>query len=313
MAHAASTTATTAHDHAAHGSSHGAHGGGHGHHIVPRRVLLLVLGILMFFTLATVGAALAEQWIAATFNIVIPQWVNVAVALSIAVVKSIVVAAFFMQLKYDNPVNSLVVVFTLFCFAFFLGFTMIDLGNRGIIYDYKGQHITRGGTGNLTRTIGTREVFNKETNEKVNEKIVLTIPEGTSVVAFARQQADLKIDTILSEAMTAGKRPLARELLTKTLQQRLANVVAERKVNDKPLSAGVEAYLHDNPAVLAMAHSGHHGGGSHASNKNSAQTARPVRTLKLPGAIDEHAGAEHGSEKGAGHGAGESKPAAAGH
>lgn len=305
MAHAASTTASTAHDHAAHGS----HGGGHGHHIVPRRVLLLVLGILMFFTLATVGAALAEQWIAATFNIVIPQWVNVAVALSIAVVKSIVVAAFFMQLKYDNPVNSLVVIFTLFCFAFFLGFTMIDLGNRGIIYDYKGQHITRGGTGGLTRTIGTREVINKETNEKTKEAIVVSIPEGTSVVAFARQQADAKIDTILSEAMTAGKRPLARELLTKTLQQRLANVVSERKAGDKPLAAGVEAYLQDNPAVLTMAHSGHHGGAPHASNENSAQTARPVRTLKLPRAGGDHAAAGHG----AGHGSGEAKPAAAGH
>ncbi len=309
MAHAASTTATSAHDHAAHGS----HGGGHGHHIVPRRVLLLVLGILMFFTLATVGAALAEQWIAATFNIVIPQWVNVAVALSIAVVKSIVVAAFFMQLKYDNPVNSLVVIFTLFCFAFFLGFTMIDLGNRGIIYDYKGQHINRGGTGGISRTIGTSEVINPETKEKTVVKDVLTIPEGTSVVAFARQEADKNIESILSNAMTAGKRPLARELLTKTLQQRLANVVAERKVNDKPLSSGVEAYLQDNPAVLTMAHSGHHGGGSHTSNENSAQTARPVRTLKLPGASDDHAGAEHGSEKGAGHGSGEAKPAAAGH
>lgn len=306
MAHAASSTAHAAHDH---GSAHG----GHGHHIVPRRVLILVLGILMFFTLATVGAALAEQWIAATFNIVIPQWVNVAVALSIAVVKSIVVAAFFMQLKYDNPVNSLVVVFTLFCFAFFLGFTMIDLGNRGIIYDYKGQHITRGGTGGISRTIGTREVINKETNEKVKEAIVVSIPDGTSVVAFARQEADKNIESILSNAMTAGKRPLARELLTKTLQQRLANVVAERKVNDKPLSAGVEAYLQDNPAVLTMAHSGHHGGATHASNENSAQTARPVRTLTIPSASNEHGGAEHGSDKGAGHGAGETKPAAAGH
>jgi cytochrome c oxidase subunit 4 len=304
MAHAASPAAGTPHDHADHGSAHSGHGGGHhGHHIVPRRVLLLVLGILMFFTLATVGAALAEQWIAATFNVVIPQWVNVAVALSIAVVKSVVVAAFFMQLKYDNPVNSLVVVFTLFCFAFFLGFTMIDLGNRGIIYDYKGQHINPGGTGGITRTIGYRETINQETKEVTKEPIVVAIPEGTSVVAFARQQADLKIDSILEDAMKANKRPLARDLLTKTLQLRLANVVAERKLSDKPLSPGVAAYLNDNPAVLALAHTGHHGGSSHTSNENSAQTARPIRTLKLPGTGDDHAG--HGS----GHTEGTAKPA----
>ena len=121
--------------------------GHHGHVIVPKRVLLTVLGVLMFFTLLTVGAAQAEQWISHTFDVVIPQWVNVAVALSIATIKSIIVVMFFMQLKYDSPLNSIVMGFTFFAVGLFFFFTMIDLGNRDAIYPYKSGEIQRGGMG----------------------------------------------------------------------------------------------------------------------------------------------------------------------
>src|SRR6185295_5729046 len=77
----------------------------HGHVIVPASTLMAVLILLLFFTLLTVGASQAEEIIATTFHVIIPAWVNVCVALSIAVVKTTLVVLFFMQLKYDNPTN----------------------------------------------------------------------------------------------------------------------------------------------------------------------------------------------------------------
>lgn len=127
------------------GASDGA--GHHGHHIAPAATLMLILGALMFLTLLTVGASMAEEFVATTFEFTIPVWVNVAVALSIAVVKTALVVLFFMQLKYDNPINGMIFIFTLVTVAFFLGFTMIDLGNRKTIDTFKGSYIKEGGMG----------------------------------------------------------------------------------------------------------------------------------------------------------------------
>ncbi len=153
MAHTASQDASHAshagHGHAGHGG-HG-HGHGHGHFVVPARTLLVVFGLLLFFTFTTVLAANVEQFIAHAFRIEIPQWVNVAVALSIAAVKSIIVALYFMQLRYDNPMNGAIAVFTFFVLMCFLGFTMIDLGARDALYSYKARQIVEGGTGGVKR------------------------------------------------------------------------------------------------------------------------------------------------------------------
>lgn len=139
-----------AHAHAADPADpHGDLEGHHGHVILPVSTLLSVLIILLFFTILTVAASRAEVWIASTFNLEIPQYVNVGIALSIAVVKSILVAMFFMQLKYDSAVNTLVFLFCLFAFALFLFSTMTDLHSRGIVYPYKAGEVTRGGTGNV--------------------------------------------------------------------------------------------------------------------------------------------------------------------
>src|SRR5690606_24035906 len=109
----------------------------HGHVIVNIWTLRTVLGALLFFTLATVAAAWIEEWVSLAFNVVIPQWINVFVALSIAVVKTTLVVLFFMQLKYDNPLNAMVFVFTILTVAFFLGFTAFDAGNRDTLDRFK--------------------------------------------------------------------------------------------------------------------------------------------------------------------------------
>jgi len=127
---------------------HGYHAGEHhGHVIVSPFVLTNVLVTLVIFTVLTVFLSRAEIWIAETFTIAIPHWVNVVVALSIAAIKSTLVCMYFMQLKYDNPLNSLIFLFCLFAVVLFLGFSTLDLGTQGIINHYEARSIERGGTG----------------------------------------------------------------------------------------------------------------------------------------------------------------------
>lgn len=162
-----------------HGSGHGH---SHGHHIISGFTLKAVLLILLFLTLLTVGQAQLEQYIVGTFDIVLPRWVNIAVVMAIAVVKGCLVALFFMGLKYDNPMNSVILCFTLFGVGLFLGFSMSDLAARGMIYEFKKGEIVLGGMGNIDRTIGGQHD---------------PVPAQTGIVAYARQK---KLDQIGPEA-----------------------------------------------------------------------------------------------------------------
>lgn len=146
--------------------------GHHGHHINSATTLMLVLMALMFFTLLTVGASIAEQFLATTFDMAIPAWVNVIVALSIATVKTTLVVMYFMGLKYDNPINSMIFLFTLGAVACFLGFTMLDLGNRKTIDAFKGEYIIQGGMGNIPQ-----------------QGSLPAIPQGTPITQFAHERA----------------------------------------------------------------------------------------------------------------------------
>jgi caa(3)-type oxidase subunit IV len=121
-----------------------------GHTIVPLRVLAAVLIVLVVFTALTVFASRAEIWASRTFHVEIPQWVNVSVALSIAVVKSLLVLLFFMQLRYDhNKLNAVIFSVCIFALGLFLFFPMTDLGTRGVVYPWKKGEIVRGGTGGV--------------------------------------------------------------------------------------------------------------------------------------------------------------------
>src|SRR5258708_17437809 len=91
-----------------------------GHVIIRPRTLVAVLLALLVFTVTTVFCSRAEVWAAHKFDVEIPQIINVLICLSIAVVKSILVAMFFMQLNYDNPLHSIIFLFCLFALALFL-------------------------------------------------------------------------------------------------------------------------------------------------------------------------------------------------
>ena len=92
----------------------------HGHHIASTRLLGSVFGALVFLTIFTV---ISSRWDLGVMN--------VPLALTIATTKAALVVGFFMALKYDNRVNSLVfAVGTLFVIVF-LTFTLLDTTFRG--------------------------------------------------------------------------------------------------------------------------------------------------------------------------------------
>jgi cytochrome c oxidase subunit IV len=84
-------------------------------HVVSAQVLLRVWGALLALTFITVAVT----------------WVNlgplgVPVAIGIATVKAILVALFFMHLKYDRPFNAVVLVASIFFVILFLGLALLD-------------------------------------------------------------------------------------------------------------------------------------------------------------------------------------------
>jgi len=92
----------------------------HHHHIVPKKVLLTVFGGLVFLTVLTVFTSRIDL---GAFNL--------PLALAIALTKTSLVLAFFMALKYDNRVNTLVFSIGAIFVVVFLVFTLLDTAMRG--------------------------------------------------------------------------------------------------------------------------------------------------------------------------------------
>ena len=91
-----------------------------GPHILPLRIYLGVAGALLVLTAITVFAAQTD----------FGSW-NLVVALLIAAAKAILVALFFMHLKYDNRIYSVIFVGAILFLGIFITFTMFDTLNRG--------------------------------------------------------------------------------------------------------------------------------------------------------------------------------------
>ena len=94
--------------------------GHHGHHIIPIKVLATVFGALVFLTVFTVITARIDLGA-----------MNVPLALVIAITKAFLVVAFFMALKYDNTVNTLVFSIGAVFVLVFVAFTLADTALRG--------------------------------------------------------------------------------------------------------------------------------------------------------------------------------------
>ena len=166
------------------------HGAGHHEHVILSWQLLVgVLVTLLFLTALTVFTAQAEQWIMDTWQIHIPRWVNIVGAMSIATVKALLVCAFFMQLKYDKPLNSIVMLFCLFCVWLFLMFSMIDLGNRDKVIPYRAEVPSLGGTGyNLGEGLDTTQLGSAFGSPRVSPHVTTgnqSLPEYVYAKALA--------------------------------------------------------------------------------------------------------------------------------
>ncbi len=161
-----------------HHADHDDHAG-HEHFIADWKMQIGILALLLFFTALTVGFYNLESWIETSFEVVLPKWVNIAGAMSIATVKAILVAAFFMQLKYDKALNTFVLLFCLFCVSLFLTFSMIDLGSRDWVVDFKAESLKVGGTGLGLNSAPADEEFAVSLSPKVNTA-------GLNLVQFAR-------------------------------------------------------------------------------------------------------------------------------
>ena len=95
-------------------------------HILPLRTYLTVAAVLFVLTAVTVGVS----------KIDLGGW-NVVVAISIASVKALFVAFFFMHLLYDHKINLFVFIIAVSFVAVFIIFTMFDTLRRADIYESK--------------------------------------------------------------------------------------------------------------------------------------------------------------------------------
>ena len=91
------------------------------HHIIPVSLLAKVFGALVFLTVLTVVTA----------EYVDLGPLNVPLALAIAAAKASLVVTFFMALKYDKRVNTLVFSVGAIFVVVFLSFTLLDTTYRG--------------------------------------------------------------------------------------------------------------------------------------------------------------------------------------
>jgi hypothetical protein len=227
----------------------------------------------------------------------------VAVALSIGAVKSIIVALYFMQLRYDTPVNALVGVFTIMILTFFLGFTMIDLGNRGLIDEYKGKQIVAGGIGDISRGTGvwtTDPVTGKST------EVLETIPAGTSIAEFARQKADRLIEESLSKGERISSHAYQMRLVIHHNElAALPAVPADKAELFHKMHAYIQAHAHDADFEHVLhevaAHSHGHGEAVDHHAESTPNLSR-TRTGLTPGLFDDTPAAPAHGDKPAPHG-----------
>jgi cytochrome c oxidase subunit IV len=89
--------------------------------IVPKRVYFTIFFLLLFFTGVTV-------WVASKN---LEAW-NTVVALAVAVTKALLVALWFMHIKYSNRLTQIVVASGLFWLVIMVALTMFDYSTRSL-------------------------------------------------------------------------------------------------------------------------------------------------------------------------------------
>ena len=91
----------------------------HEHHVMRTATLATIWGALLILTATTV-------WVS-TIDL---GFLNVAVALTIASCKALLVVFWFMHLRYENTMLKTMVLITFVVLAIFIGFTFFDVAYR---------------------------------------------------------------------------------------------------------------------------------------------------------------------------------------
>jgi len=128
----------------------------HHEHVTPFWTMTWVFLILLFLTALTVWTSNIHEIPIGNTVIEFGPTPHIIMALIIAVVKSVLVAAFFMHLKYDKPMNSVVVGATIFGVFLFIGLTLADLAARGSVDRTELTPIIMGGDKHLDPATGER-------------------------------------------------------------------------------------------------------------------------------------------------------------
>ena len=88
---------------------------------MPLRTLFTIFFALIALTLATVLIAQLDL-----------GSLEIGIAMFIATIKAALVVVYFMHLRYDNPFNAVLFVFSLVFVALFIGLTLMDVGQYQI-------------------------------------------------------------------------------------------------------------------------------------------------------------------------------------
>lgn len=314
---------------ASHADAHD-HGDAHSHAVVGPGILRTILTFLLFFTVLTVAFAQVEVYIEHSLGISLPWWVNVIGAMSIAVVKSVLVMAYFMQLKYDNPINTLAMLFCFFALGLFLMFTGLDLFSRGMVYDFKSGPVIAGGTGagvaganNMPITQAAKTRFKERlADNNVREWLICAskIDEAAQAAAHGKEAGAAAAAAVLSakaqhmmdlhivkvhppeagsQAVVVHELEEAAGSLRAKGDAAAADIVAAaaRSVQAIDLTQARASYSVDAmfEKLAVVAHGGHHGEHGAASSSGNASRAKSGLT-----AVAGHGAAAHESAHGHG-------------
>jgi len=91
----------------------------HEHHILSIKTAGIILGLLLLLTAITVGVS--------RINL---GFLNVAVAMTLATTKAMLVILFFMHMKYESRFMQAIVFMCFLILAIFIGFTFFDVAYR---------------------------------------------------------------------------------------------------------------------------------------------------------------------------------------
>ncbi|MBL8747348.1 MAG: cytochrome C oxidase subunit IV family protein [Phycisphaerae bacterium] len=115
-------------------------------HVTPFWPMFWVFAILLALTALTVWSSNVHGFWIGNTEIVLGGTVHILIAMSIAIIKALLVAMYFMHLKYDQPMNTVVAGATVFAVIMFIGLTLADSATRGIMDPMEHAKVVEGGT-----------------------------------------------------------------------------------------------------------------------------------------------------------------------